>query len=260
MRGATVAMLSFGSPLAADEKLPTAAELATSLSTGIEDGDSATRLRMSIEPVSGGGNTVFQLQVKARRTIAKSELVYQILWPKERKGESFVLQNQRGSAPEGFALQLPKTISPLKTSNLKDSIFGSDLAYEDVIENFYRWETQSLGGKEKIGSVECMILDSKPGSKVSTHYGSVRSWIDPRKLVPLRVEKYSSAGKLIVRIDTDRVSRNDRARHVPSRFIVRRTGSGTVTEVEGSDIRHDVKYSDKDFTPDGLTELKITPR
>jgi hypothetical protein len=248
MRGATVAMLSFGSPLAADEKLPTAAELATSLSTGIEDGDSATRLRMSIEPVSGGGNTVFQLQVKARRTVAKSELVYQILWPKERKGESFVLQNQRGSAPEGFALQLPKTISPLKTSNL------------NVIENFYRWETQSLGGKEQIGSVECMILDSKPGSKVSTHYGSVRSWIDPRKLVPLRVEKYSSAGKLIVRIDTDRVSRNDRARHVPSRFIVRRTGSGTVTEVEGSDIRHDVKYSDKDFTPDGLTELKITPR
>jgi hypothetical protein len=254
---ATVVILSVALPLFADDKAPTAEELAALLSKSIADGDSATRLRMNIKPTAGGKKTVLQLQVKARRTASKSEVVYQTLWPKDRKGESFVLQKRRGSAPVGSALRPPKTVSPLNRANMKDSIFGSDLAYEDVIDNFFHWESQSLAGKEMIGRVECIILESKPGAKSSSHYGSVRSWIDPKKLVPLRIEKFSSAGKLAVRIDTDRVSKNDRARHVPSRLVVRRTGSGTETEVEGSDIRHSMKYSDKDFTPDALTDFKI---
>lgn len=241
----------------ADDETPSAAELAAKLSKSIHDGDSATRLRMDIKPAAGGKKTAVQLQVKARRSAAKTEVVYQVLWPKDRKGESFVVRKAWGKAPEGTALSRENKLSSLKATHMKDSILGSDLAYEDVVVNFYAWRSQTLTGTEKIGRVNCLILESKPNARSSTHYGSVRSWIDPRKVVPLRVEKYDKAGRLAVRIDTDRVSRDDRTRHVPSRLIVRRTGSGTVTEVEGSDIRHDMKYSDKDFTPANLTNFKI---
>jgi len=36
----------------------------------------------------------------------------------------------------------------------------------------------------------------------------VRSWIDVRRLLPLRVEKYASSGQLLRRIDTTRVVAN----------------------------------------------------
>ena len=43
---------------------------------------------MEVRQPAGGTKTVLQLQLKARRTKAATDIVYQVLWPKERKGES----------------------------------------------------------------------------------------------------------------------------------------------------------------------------
>jgi hypothetical protein len=258
LRWAIMVLLSAASPSIAGDKTSTAAELAASLSKSIEDGQSSAKLRLTIKPKAGKEKTSLQVQIKARRSAAKTEVVYQVLWPNDHKEKAFVLRKQRGRAPEGSVLRLPDTISPLKRANMKDSVFGSDLAYEDVVENFFRWEKQSLAGNEKIRRVKCIILESKPGANNPTHYGSVRSWIDPRKLVPMRVMKYDRSGKLAVTIVTDDVSKNDRTVNVPSELTVSREGSGTVTTVQGTGIRHDVRYSNKDFTPAGLTNLKLS--
>jgi hypothetical protein len=140
---------------------------------------------------------------------------------------------------------------------MSDAVFGSDLAYQDIIENFFSWENQSLAGKETIDRVECVILESKPGSKDSTPYSLVRSWVDPDKLVTLRVEKYDGSGNLTRRIDTDRVAKDDNKRDIPASLTVQRSGAGTVTEIEGSNIRHDVKYTDQDFTTQSLTDFNV---
>ena len=42
---------------------------------------------------------MLQLQIKARRTKTATDVVYQVLWPKERKGESFLLRRTEDSAP-----------------------------------------------------------------------------------------------------------------------------------------------------------------
>jgi hypothetical protein len=241
----------------ADEGTITASDLAARLSTAVEDGDSATRLRMNIESSKGDEKIVLQLQVKARRTAGKTEVVYQVLWPNDRKGESFLLRQEGTGSPEGFVFTLPDKMTPLGQAQMKDPVLGSDLAYQDVIENFFSWESQSLSGSETVDRVECLILESKPGSKDSTLYGSVRSWIDPVKLVALRVEKYDGSGRLIRRINTDRVAKDDRKRDIPASLIVQRPGGDTVTEIEGSNIRHDVNYTDQDFTTQSLTDFNV---
>lgn len=224
--------------------------LATSLSEGIEDGSSSARLRMVV------GDTTFQIRLKARRTAAKSDIVYQVLFPKERKGECILLSRVRGKSPSGHVFVPPSALKSLGSGDMKSPVLGGALAYQDIIENFFRWEKQALVGKEKIGRTDCVILESKPGSGDASPYGSVKSWIDPGKLVPMRVEKYDASGKLAVRIDTEDVAKNDVGRNTPSKLVIRRTGGG-VTQIDGSNISHDVTFTDRDFTVPGFTDLRI---
>ena len=109
-----------------------------------------------------------------------------------------------------------------------------------------------------MAGVNCPILESKPGKDQSSIYGSVRSWIDVRRLVPLRVEKYASSGKLLRRIDTTRVA-EDAGHQIPSELTVGGARSDSSTLLDGSRIRHNVTYTDHDFTIEGLKEI-ATPR
>ncbi|MFK5923396.1 MAG: outer membrane lipoprotein-sorting protein [Verrucomicrobiota bacterium] len=248
---------SFSLPRAQGQEA-SAADLAARLGALVEDGDSATRLRLKVVPEGSGEKVLLQIQIKARRSAGKKEVLYQVLWPKTRKGQAFLIQKQGEGSPKGVVYTPPvKTATTLGKGEMMNGLLGSDLAYQDVIENFFRWQTQSLAGKEKLGRVECVIVESKPGAKDASPYGRVKSWIDPVKLVAMRVEKYDSAGKLVRRFDTTRVAKDDEKHYVPASLEVRRTGSGTVTEIEGSSIRHDVKFSDKDFTTSALNDFRI---
>ena len=137
---------------------------------------------------------------------------------------------------------------------MKEALFGSDLTYEDVVDNFFAWEQQTLAGTEEVGGVLCQILESKPGKSGHSSYGSVRSWIDLRRMVPLRVEKYSSGGQAMRRIDTTRVV-SDAGRQIPANLSVRAVGKNAVTALDGSKIRHGAAFADSEFTADGLREL-----
>lgn len=67
----------------------TGAELAAKLSASQQDGSSLVRLKMESRGVT------LQLQIKQRRTASATEVVYQILWPKERLGEAVLLKKNR---------------------------------------------------------------------------------------------------------------------------------------------------------------------
>ena len=239
------------SSLAAETPPVSATELASRLSALRQDGASYVRLRMEI---NGAKKETLQLQIKQRRTKAATEVVYQVLWPKERKGESALLRKVGNRAASGTLFVPPGTVRPI--DDLKDSLFGSDLSYEDVVEDFFAWEQQTIAGMETVEGVSCQILESKPGKEERSIYNRVRSWIDTRRLVPLRVEKYSASGQLLRRIDTTKVV-SDAGHHIPANLTVRNPRTGSSTDLDGSRIKHDVSYSDRDFTADGLREAVI---
>jgi len=195
-----------------------AADLARQLGAAVQDGNSAARLRLKIESASGGDKTVLQVQIKARRTEGSAEVLYQVLWPNDRKGESFVIRQKRGQSPEGLSFQPPETLTKLDRSKMSGSVFGGGLTYQDVIENFFLWGKQSITGNEKVDRIDCVKLESAPGSGDSSPYGKVVSWIDPKKMVAMRVEKYDASGKLVRQIETTQVAKDDRGRHIPAGF------------------------------------------
>ena len=258
LRAVLFGVALLGVELHAEDAAPTAAAMAASLSAGVQDGNSVVRLKLDVLQPTAGGATALQLQIKSRRTKAATELVYQVLWPKERKGESFLVRKTPGSAATGSIFLLPDTLRPLTAAQLKEGIFGSDLTYEDLVENFYAWGQQSVIGTENIGRVACQILESKPGKGDHSGYTVVRSWIDPKKMVPLRIEKFVGA-QMARRIETTRVAEDDTDRPVPASLSIQRPGKDSVTEIEGSKSRHGVTFTEADFTPEGLKTL-TTPK
>ncbi len=245
--------LAFCSRAAEDPSSMTANNLASRLSTLRQDGESYVRLRMEIK---GATTETLQLQIKARRTNSSSEVVYQVLYPKERKGESVLLRKIRNRPASGSVFVPPNTLRPI--DDLKEPLLGSDLSYEDAVDNFFAWDQQVIVGTEEVDGVKCPILESKPGKDERSIYGSVRSWIDARRLVPLRVEKYAASGRLLRRIDTTRVVA-DAGHHIPANLAVGGARPDSLTLLDGSRVRHNVTYTDRDFTIEGLKEI-ATPR
>ena len=229
-----------------------AQELAAKLGAMQQDGSSYVRLKLD----GGAEKSALQIQIKQRRTRGSTEVIYQILWPKERKGEGVLLRKIGDRPATGSYFRPPDALRALGSEQMKEPLFGSDLSYEDIVENFFLWEHQAVVGTEVVDRVSCQILESKPGKGQRFSYASVRTWVDTRRLVPLRVEKYSASGEVVRRIDSTKVATDDERRHIPANLSVR---GRSVTELDGSRIVHGVGYTDRDFTADGLRDL-TTPK
>ena len=233
----------------ADESAPA---LAAKLGTLQQDGSSLVRLKMDVE---GGTKFTLQLQIKQRRTGTTTEVVYQVLWPKERAGEAVLLRKTGDQAATGAVFTPPSKVRILSSSQMKESLLGSDLSYADGFENFFLWKQQAMIGAEIVNRVNCDILESKPGKGQHSIYASVRTWVDRRRDVPLRIEKYFSSGQLARRIETTRVANNDQKQAVPANLTVTDLRQGSNTELNGASVKHDVSFSDREFTPAGFMEV-----
>src|SRR5436190_1241942 len=140
--GLTVA---FSSRAAESPSSMTANDLASRLSALRQNGVSYVRLRMEIK---GAEQETLQLQIKERRTTNSSEVVYQVLYPKARKGESVLLRKVGNGRANGSVFVPPDTLRPI--DDLKAPLLGSDLSYEDIVDNFFAWDQQSIVGAEKV--------------------------------------------------------------------------------------------------------------
>lgn len=236
-----LALLMLAANLRAETAAISAGQLAAKMTAAVEDGDSAARVRMK---TSDGD--VLQVQIKSRRSGGRATTAYEILWPAERKGEKVILRQGKGSAPEGETVSATGVRAQISGAQMGEGIFGTDLSHADAIENFFLWPDQTIAGEEKVGKVQCLVLESR--SSGPSYHGKVRSWIDPEKLVVHRVEKYDKSGRLLRTIATTQMARDDTGRNVPAGLTVSRPG-GSSTEIDGSNIRHDVKLTDADFSP-----------
>ena len=242
------------SPVPAQETPPSARELSSQLAAGIQDGASTVRLKLEFRAAAAAPTSVVQVAVKSLRTEAATQLTYQVLWPKERKGEGFTLNRSDDRPVTGAVFTPPDSLRPLPPppTGWQEPVFGSDLSYEDLLDNFFAWENQSITGTETIDRLPCLVLESKPGKNQRSSYSAVRTWVDPKKLVPMRIEKLLASGQVLKRIVTTRVAKDDTGRPVASSFSVSRPGHDSVTEIEGSSSRHEVTLSEADFAPETL--------
>jgi len=102
---------------------------------------------------------------------------------------------------------------------LRQSIMGSDMSYNDVMEDkpLDQLYTATLEGEEYVGDRKCYILFLK--SKVDgISYPKRREWVDAEYFLPIKEELYAKSGKLLKSTSMDGIKKIG-DRWFPSRFV-----------------------------------------
>jgi outer membrane lipoprotein-sorting protein len=84
---------------------------------------------------------------------------------------------------------------------LKQSVMGSDLSYEDLMEERELTEIydSEIVGEENINDRKCWVLELN--AKVEdASYQKRKTWIDQERFVPLKEELYAKSGQLLKKI------------------------------------------------------------
>ncbi|MCX7974493.1 MAG: outer membrane lipoprotein-sorting protein [Candidatus Aminicenantes bacterium] len=136
---------------------------------------------------------------------------------------------------------------------LRQSVMGSDLSYEDMMEDQQLLEAYEpeIVGEEKMLSADCWVLSLK-AKKADIAYPSRKIWVDKEKFLVLKEERYARSGALLKRAEVKKVGQFQK-RWVPVEAVykdVLKEGQGTEFIIE--DIQFDVPIPEYIFTKAAL--------
>lgn len=138
---------------------------------------------------------------------------------------------------------------------LRQSVMGSDLSYEDMMDDRKLTDVYSakVTGEEKIGDRNTFVV--KLTAKVEdVAYYSQKMWIDQERFVPLREELYAKSGKLLKRVELKDVQKIQ-GRWFPTSILYKdmlKDGNGT--EFKMTDLKFNQKIPDYIFSKAALKQ------
>ena len=137
---------------------------------------------------------------------------------------------------------------------LRQSVMGSDLSYEDMMEDpklFDDYEAE-LEGSEVIDSVDCWVIFLS-ARREGLAYNTRKIWIDKKRMIPLREELFARSGKLIKSLKISEVMKIG-SRWYPKVWVfkdeLKSSSRGTEWVIEK--IKFDEKIPESRFSKSGL--------
>jgi len=138
---------------------------------------------------------------------------------------------------------------------LRQSVMGSDLSYEDMMEDRKLTDIYSakVTGIENVDGRETWILELT--AKVTdASYQTRKMWIDTERYVPLREELFAKSGQMLKRTTLSEVE-NLNGRWFPTKLVYKdlmKQGSGT--EFRITDVKFNQQIPDYIFTKASLKQ------
>lgn len=232
------------------EKNYTAPQLIAAVKAARPPGSLYARLRMEHKGADGK-TEVLQVQLKRRKTTEGSETLYQLLFPKERKGEALLLR-VKGGTFTGAVSTPGQGKRALKPSDRTMGVFGTALSIDDAVAEFLDWSQQEITGKEKEGGAPCTIIESRAPKSSASPIKRVKSWIDDSRLTAMKAEFFKAGDQPARTVITHKVMRGSTGYYAPVSFTVTDHTTGASTKVEGVRSDHDVNFTDADFSDAAL--------
>ena len=136
---------------------------------------------------------------------------------------------------------------------LRQSVMGSDLSYEDMMEdphllNHYNGK---VDGEEKIADRNCWVI-SLIANSADVAYHTQKIWVDKDRFIPLRKELYAKSGVLLKKMELSEVLQIQ-GRWYPKKILfkdVLKEGDGT--EFQIMNIEFNTKIPDYVFSKASL--------
>lgn len=126
---------------------------------------------------------------------------------------------------------------------LRQSVMGSDLSYEDMLEdsrlrNKYKAE---VTGTEAVDGRNCLVVELTAVVKDVSYY-RMKLWVDNERWIPLKEELFARSGKLIKRLELKNIENID-GRWFPKRMIFKdmlKSGEGTEFIIEDIEFNREI--------------------
>jgi outer membrane lipoprotein-sorting protein len=136
---------------------------------------------------------------------------------------------------------------------LRQSVMGSDLSYEDMMEDPHlpNQYSAAVSSEEALGGRDCWVLDLK-AKKQDIAYGHRQVWVDKERFVVLKENLYATSGRLLKTAEVRDVM------HVQNRWLARtllyrdvlKDGEGTEFHVDS--VAFDAEIPDYLFSKAAL--------
>jgi outer membrane lipoprotein-sorting protein len=91
---------------------------------------------------------------------------------------------------------------------LRQSVMGSDLSYEDMLEDAKLQSSYSaeVVGTEEVDQRVCWVV-SLTATKKDVAYYKRKLWVDQKRMIPLKATLYARSGKLLKKMEFKKISR-----------------------------------------------------
>ncbi len=126
----------------------------------------------------------------------------------------------------------PSTDRTIRISGhmLRQSVMGSDLSYEDLMEDrkLRALYSAEVSGEEMYDGRACWVLDLT-AKEEDIAYHSRKVWVDKERFVALKEDRFAKGGKLLKRTEVKDVQRQE-GRWIPKKIVFKdmlKTGEGT---------------------------------
>ena len=136
---------------------------------------------------------------------------------------------------------------------LKQSLMGSDLSYEDMMDNVELLEDYDAGviGSELIDERDCWIVELQ-AKTAEVNYQIRKIWVDKSRYIPLKEELYAKSGKLLKKTELSDITKLGN-RWYPKKIVFKdmlKKGDGTEFIID--DIEFDKEIDAYIFTKASL--------
>jgi outer membrane lipoprotein-sorting protein len=136
---------------------------------------------------------------------------------------------------------------------LRQSLMGSDLSYEDMMDNAKLIENYNAGviGSEVVDDRNCWIVELQ-AKTAEVNYQIRKVWVDKLRFIPLKEELYAKSGKLLKRMELFDITKMGN-RWYPKKIVFKdmlKTGDGTEFIID--DIKFDQQIPEYIFSKASL--------
>jgi outer membrane lipoprotein-sorting protein len=136
---------------------------------------------------------------------------------------------------------------------LRQSVMGSDLSYEDLMEDsrYANMYSAKIVGEETYDDRECWVL-SLEAKQEDIAYHSRQVWVDKERYIPLKEDRYAKSGKLLKYTEIKSVSRIDNRWYPDRMFFKDALKGGNGTEFVINKVNFNVEIPDHIFSKAAL--------
>ena len=138
---------------------------------------------------------------------------------------------------------------------LRQSVMGSDLSYEDMMDDRKLTEIYSanISGEEQIGDRNTYLVELTARVDNAAYFKQ-RIWVDRERFIPLKEELYAKSGQLLKRVELNGVQKIQ-GRWFPTNILYKdilKDGNGT--EFNMTSIKFDQNIPEYIFTKGALKQ------